>query len=69
MSFLGVFQALISDAPTLSSGRCCEQNSKSVGAILVDFGGDPFVDIICEQMIVVDQLSFQSMISKEAEYS
>ena len=51
MSLSGVFPALISDAPTLSSGHRFEQNSPPVGAILVDLGGDLCVNIICEQII------------------
>jgi hypothetical protein len=39
---------LLSDAPTLSSGHCCEPSSPTCGAILVVFGGDPFVDIVCK---------------------
>jgi hypothetical protein len=46
---LGVFPALLYDATTLSSGCCCEPNNPPGGAILVDFSGDPFVDIGCEQ--------------------
>ena len=48
MSWLSVFPALLSDAPTLSSGSCREPNGPPVGAILVVFAGYPCVDIICE---------------------
>jgi len=68
VSLLGVFPALLSDAPTLSSGRCCEPNRPPGGAILVVFGGDLFVDIVCEQKMVVNKLSIQLVISNEAEY-
>ena len=53
MSLISVFSALLYDAPTLSSGRWCELNSPPVGAIVLVFGGDPFVDIVCEQKMVV----------------
>jgi len=33
------------------------------------FGGDPFVDIVFEQQMVVNQLSIQLVILNEAEYS
>jgi len=49
VSLLGVFPASLSDASTLSSGRCGEPNSPPVGAIEVVFCRDPFVDIACEQ--------------------
>jgi hypothetical protein len=52
---LGVFPALLSDPPILSSGDCCKPNSQLVGAILVVFSGDPFVDIVCEQKRVVSK--------------
>ena len=53
MTLLGVFPALLSDAPTLFSQCGCEPNSPPVGDILVGFSGDPFVNIICEQKMVV----------------
>jgi len=53
VSLVGVFPASLSNAPTFSSGQCCEPNSALVGAILVVVGGDPFVDILCKQQIVV----------------
>jgi len=65
---LGAFPASSSHAPTLSSGRCCEPNGPSAGAILVVFGGDPFVDIVCEQKMVVEEFSIQLVISNEEEY-
>ena len=68
MSLLSVFPALLSAALTLSSGHCCEPNRPPGGAILVVLGGDPFVDIVCEQMIVVNKLSVQLVISNEGEY-
>jgi len=46
---IGVFPALLSDAPTMSSGHCYEANSPQAGAILVVIGGDLFVDIVCKQ--------------------
>jgi hypothetical protein len=52
VSLLGVFPASLSDSPTLSFGRCCEPNSLLVGAILVVLGRDPFVDIVCEHIII-----------------
>jgi len=64
VSLLGVLPALLCDAPTLSSGRCCELNSPTVGAILVVFGGDPFVEIVCEKTMVVNKLSIQLVISR-----
>ena len=36
---------------------------------MVAFGGDPFVDIVCEKKMVVNKLSIQLVISNEAEYS
>ena len=69
MSLLGVFPALLSDAPALSSGHCCEPNRPPGGAILVVCGGDPFVDIVCERKIVVNKSLIQLVISNEAEYS
>ena len=69
MSLLGVFPAVLSDAPSLPSGHYCEPNSPPDGAMLVVFGGDPFVDIVYEQMMVVNKLSIQLVISNEAEYS
>jgi hypothetical protein len=47
------FAAWSSDAPTLSSGGCCEANRPHGGAILAVFSADPFVDIGCEQKMVV----------------
>jgi len=35
---------------------------------VVVFGGDLFVDIICEQEMEVNKLSIQLVISNEAEY-
>ena len=69
MSLLGVFPILLSHAPTLSSGRCSVANSPPVGAILVVFGGDPCFHIICEQKMVVNQISIQLVISNVAEVS
>ena len=69
MSLLSIFPALLSDAPTLSSGRCCEPNRPPSGAISVVFGGDPFIDIVCEYIMVVNKLSIQLVISNVAEYS
>ena len=69
MYLLGVFPASLSAAPTLYSGRCCEPNSPPNGVILVVFGGHPFVDIVCEQKMVVNKFSIQLVISNEAEYS
>jgi len=66
MPILGVFPALSSDAPTLSSGRCCDPNSPPVGAILVVFGGYPFVDIVCEQMMVVNYVPIELVVSNGA---
>ena len=65
--YLGVFPALLYGAPTLSSGRCCEPNSPPVEAILVVFSRDPFVDIVCEQKMLVINYSIQLVISNEAE--
>ena len=67
MSLLSVFPALLSDAPTLSSGHCCEPNSPLVGDILVVLGRDPFVDIMCKQMMGVIKLSIQLAILNAAE--
>jgi len=70
VSLFGVFPALLSDAPKLSSGRCCcEPNRPPSGAILVVFGGDPFINIVCEQKMVLIKASIQVVISNEAEYS
>ena len=69
VSLFGVFPAILSDAPTLSSGRCCEPNRPPGGAILVVFGGDPFIDIVCESKMVVMKLSIPLVISNEGEYS
>ena len=49
VSLLNVFLALLSDAPTLPSGCCGEGTRSRVGAILVVFGGNLFIDIICVQ--------------------
>jgi len=65
----GVFPALIFDAPTVSSGHCYEPNHQPVGAIVVVFGGDPYIDIICEQTMVVNNLSIQLEILNAGEYS
>jgi hypothetical protein len=46
---LSVFLAILSDAPTLSCGQCCEANRLLSGARFVVFGGDLFIDIECEQ--------------------
>ena len=61
--------ALSSDAPTLSSGCCCEPNSAPGGAILIIFGRDPFVEILCNQKMVVFNSSIQLVILNKAEYS
>jgi hypothetical protein len=53
----------------LSSRHCCEPNRPRSGAILVVFGGDPFVDMVCEPELVVNKLSIQLVISNVAEYS
>ena len=54
MSLLDPFATLLSDAPTLSSGHCCEPYRPPGGAILVVFGGDLFVNIECEHKMVVN---------------
>jgi hypothetical protein len=56
VSLFSVFPALSSNAPTLSSGSCCEANSSPVGAILVIFCRDPFVDIVSEYKIGRNQI-------------
>jgi hypothetical protein len=68
VSLLDVYPALLSDAPTLSSGRFCEPNRPPGGAVVVVFAGDPFVNIVCEQKKVVNQLSIQLVMSNEVEY-
>jgi len=67
VSVFSLFPALLSDAPTLSSGSCCKPNSPPVVAILVVFSRDPFVDTVCEQQCG-EQLSIQLEISNNAEY-
>jgi len=69
VSLLGVFPALLSDAPKLSSGHSCEPKSPPVGAILVVFGGDLCVNIVCEQKMGLNTSLIQVLISNEAEYS
>jgi len=57
LTLLGVFPALLSDAPTLSSGRCCEPDTgPPVGARVHVFGGDPFGDIVCERQDVCKRI-------------
>ena len=48
-SLLLVFAASLSDNPKLPSGHCCKPNSPQGGAILVVFGGDLFVNLICAE--------------------
>jgi len=43
--------------PQWSSGCCCEPDSRPTEAILVVFSGDPFVDIVWKQMMVVNKFS------------
>ena len=40
-----------------------------VGVILVVFGGDPFVDIVCKQQMVAYKLLIQLVVSNEAQCS
>jgi hypothetical protein len=61
------FPALFSDATTLFSGHYCEPNSRLVGAILVVFAADPFVNVVCEETIAVNELSIHLVISNEVK--
>jgi hypothetical protein len=69
VSLLGLFRDVISFAIPLSSVHCCKPNSHPVEAILFLISGDPFVEIICEQKMVVDTFSLELAFWNEAEYS
>jgi len=69
VSLLTVLPVLLCDAHKLSTGHYCERNSPPVRAILVVFGADLFVEILCEQMMVVNKLSTELVISNQAEYT